>query len=68
MFVRIQRRWITALCVLTIAALSGCKASDTLSPSSQLRPGSKPARDDDPSTCRNGYSIFDGHVYCNPDI
>ncbi len=66
----INRRFV----VFAAAAFAGtfaaaCQSTDISDPTNPAQHAApKALHDDDPSTCKSGYTITDGHTYCNPDI
>jgi len=64
-----RRCAVVAALVLVSVLGAGCQSADVAAPRApQQRAASavRAAHDDDPATCRNGYIITDGHIYCNP--
>lgn len=62
------RRFIVFAAVVLASALStACDSAAVAGPvSSPRHTALKAVHDDDPATCANGYTISEGHTYCNP--
>ena len=62
-----RRRALAAAVVLLASVGAGCESASVVGPSVPSQRAARHAlHDDDPATCRNGYIITNGHIYCNP--
>lgn len=69
MLYRFNRRTAIVCATLLVGSLiSGC-GSDGVTGLGKQRTTSaaRAAHDDDPATCKSGYTLIDGHVVCNPE-
>jgi hypothetical protein len=64
----LNRRCAVGAAVFLFAILGvGCESSNVAAPTTpSMHAAQRAAHDDDPATCRNGYTVIDGHIYCNP--
>jgi hypothetical protein len=61
-FRRVFVRAATAAAILS--ALTACNESRTTEPQRAVH-SAVASHDDDPTTCRSGWQVIDGHVVCN---
>ncbi|HEY4219306.1 MAG TPA: hypothetical protein VGM67_19315 [Gemmatimonadaceae bacterium] len=62
-----RRRAFAAVVILLSSLGAGCESASIASPGDPSRQTARAAlHDDDPATCRNGYTEIGGHIYCNP--
>ena len=63
---QIAPRRVAAFIMLVSVALAAACSNGALTEPSRKISAHRASMDDDPSLCRSGYTIIDGHVICNP--
>jgi hypothetical protein len=64
---QITTRRVAAFIMLASAAMAAaCSNSGVTAPGQTLQSAHRVSADDDPNTCKSGWTEIDGHIYCNP--